>query len=93
MVGSFFVILFILSNWGNVTQFSDVYGLFSPLLGSPLVWLTILLACGGVSLGEILLREKQDTEEQEAIDKYDAETTKQNELIKNRRQSLQKMKT
>jgi hypothetical protein len=51
------------------------------------------LACGGVSLGEILLREKQDSEEQDAIDKYDAETTKQNELIKNRKQTLHKMKT
>lgn len=93
MVGSFFVILYIQSNWGSVTQFADVYGLFSPLLCSPLVWLTIVLACGGVSLGELLLREKQDTEEQEAIDKYDAETAKQNELIKNRRQTLQKLKT
>jgi hypothetical protein len=62
MVGSFFVILYIQSNWGSVTQFADVYGIFSPLLGSPLVWLTIVLACGGVSLGELLLRDKQDSE-------------------------------
>ena len=88
MVGSFFVILYIQSNWGNVTQFADVYGLFSPLLGSPLVWLTIVLACGGVSLGELLLRDKQDSEEQEAIDKYDKETAKQNELIQKRKETL-----
>jgi magnesium-transporting ATPase (P-type) len=63
MIGSYFVIALIMSRWSDPTTFADLSHLYSPLLGNPTVWFTMILACGGVSAGEFLLRHKQDKEQ------------------------------
>ena len=60
------------SGFSPSTVFADLTGTFPQFMGSQLIWLTILLACLGVSAGEIILRYLQDYWEQEERDKYDA---------------------
>jgi len=54
MVFAFFFLMFVESEWPfSVTAFADVGGIFSPMFSSLTVWLTLLLALGQVSIGEI----------------------------------------
>lgn len=62
-------------------------------MGSQLIWLTILLACLGVSAGEIILRYLQDYWEQEERDKYDAINEEQKKLQSERKNEFVRKKT
>lgn len=70
------------------TIFPDIAGVFQYFYKSEsvLVWLTLILACLGVSAGEIILRYKQDVEEKEWRDNYDANVKKQNEMFESKKQ-------
>lgn len=63
MVSGFFVILMIQSQWPDPTTFADVFGIFPIFMETKLIFLTLIIACLGVSAGEVLLRYKQDLEE------------------------------
>jgi hypothetical protein len=58
MVIGFWVILAMQSSSKDVTAFSDVSHLYTPMMSQPLVWLTFLISTLGVAVGEILLRYK-----------------------------------
>ena len=81
-------------------MFADLTGTFPQFMGSQLIWLTILLACMGVSAGEIILRYLQDYWEQEERDKYDAINEEQkklqseriNEFVRKKTQRLSEMR-
>ena len=63
MVINFFLISAYQSAADDVTVFADLSGLFPIFMENWLVFFSIILACLGVSAGEILLRYKQDQEE------------------------------
>lgn len=54
MIFAFFFLMFVESQWPfSVTAFADVGGIFYPMFSSWTVWLTLILALGQVSMGEI----------------------------------------
>jgi len=63
MVSAFFVISLIQSQWPNPTTFADISHIFPTFMATPLIFLTLIIACLGVSAGELFLRFKQDEEE------------------------------
>lgn len=59
MIFAFFFILGVQSAWPSVTFFADVSHIFRHTFKSPLVWLTIFMSCGQVSIFELLWRSYQ----------------------------------
>lgn len=92
MVSAFFVISLIQSQWPNPTTFADISHIFPTFMATPLIFLTLIIACLGVSAGELFLRFKQDEEEQEQRNFYDAEVKKQNKMFEQQQKMRENMK-
>jgi len=71
MIFAFFLILFVESEWPfSVTLFADVGGIYSHMMGSLTVWLTLAFTLGQVSVLEILWKAYKDEKSSKVRDEF-----------------------
>lgn len=83
MVFAFFFLMFVESEWPfSVTLFADVTGIFWPMFSSLIVWLSIFLAMGQVSVLELAWKFYQEEKSKNARELFARKSSARQEISK-----------